>query len=213
MRLRDEIIAEVQRLQRHATKQSSTPVTLVEDTPLQCDSGALSQEPARESKGQTSPIPNNTPTVSVTAPTLPECILQTVEDHKIEVTIKDLVGILSLLTTYIQDRLFSQPGHPTPSKPTPPLTTTATTVDMHKPVITLMIGRTTVTDVLLDRGLGLNVITEEECKQIGFPKPTPAPFKFKMADGKLSQPLGLLKDVKIQIHGIPYTVTLTLIKC
>lgn len=84
---------------------------------------------------------------------------------------------------------------------------------MQLPVISLTIGGTTVTDVLLDGGSRVNVSTEDESKPIGLPMPVAAPFKLKMVDDKLSQPFGLLGDVKIQIHDIIYTVTFTVIKC
>ena len=36
-------------------------------------------------------------------------------------------------------------------------------------------------------------------------------FNLKMANGTIAKPSGLLRDVKIHIHGIPYIVTLTVI--
>ena len=49
--------------------------------------------------------------------------------------------------------------------------------------------------------------------KLGLPKPSPAPFNLKMANGTIAKPIGLLRDVKIHIHGIPYIVTLTIIDC
>ena len=81
------------------------------------------------------------------------------------------------------------------------------------PVISICIGKNIVDDVLLDGGSGVNVITEEERCRLGLPKPSPAPFNLKMANGTIAKPTGLLRDVKIHIHGIPYIVTLTVIDC
>ena len=47
----------------------------------------------------------------------------------------------------------------------------------------------------------------------GLPKPSPASFNLKMANGTIAKPTGLLRDVKIHIDGIPYIVTLTVIDC
>ena len=81
------------------------------------------------------------------------------------------------------------------------------------PVISICIGKNIVDDVLLDGGSGVNVITEEERRRLGLSKPSPAPFNLKMANGTIAKPTGLLRDVKIHIHGIPYIVTLTVIDC
>ena len=86
-------------------------------------------------------------------------------------------------------------------------------IDKHMLVISICIGKNIVDDVLLDGGSGVNVITEEESRKLGLPKPSPAPFNQKMANGTIAKPIGLLRDVKIHIHGIPYIVTLTVIDC
>ena len=65
----------------------------------------------------------------------------------------------------------------------------------------------------MDGGSGINVILEEESHRLGLPKPSPAPFNLKMANGTIAKPTGLLRNVKIHIHGIPYIVTLTVIDC
>ena len=86
-------------------------------------------------------------------------------------------------------------------------------IDKHMPVISICIGKNIVDDVLLDGGSRVNVITEEERRKRGLPKPSPTPFNLKMANGTIAKPIGLLRDVKIHIHGIPYIVTLTVIDC
>lgn len=58
-----------------------------------------------------------------------------------------------------------------------------------------------------------NVITEQERSRLELQKPTTAPFKLRMADSTLVQPTVLLRDVKIHIHDIPYTIILTVISC
>ena len=80
------------------------------------------------------------------------------------------------------------------------------------PVISICIGKNIVDDVFLDGGSRINVITEEERRKLGLPKPSLAPFNLKMANGTIAKATGLLRDVKIHIHGIPYIVTLTQIR-
>jgi hypothetical protein len=43
-------------------------------------------------------------------------------------------------------------------------------------------------------------------------KPKPAPYNLRMADQTIAKPLGLIKDLKILVHGIPYVVTFTIIQ-
>ena len=81
------------------------------------------------------------------------------------------------------------------------------------PMISTCIGKNIVDDVLIYGESGVNVITEEERCRLGLPKPSPAPFNLKMANGTIAKPTGLLRDVKIHIHGIPYIVILTVINC
>jgi hypothetical protein len=86
-------------------------------------------------------------------------------------------------------------------------------IDHHMPIISTKIGNHQLHDVLLDGGSRVNVITETERRKLGLLTPTPAPFKLRMADSSLVQPLGLLRDIKIFIHGIPYIIILSVISC
>lgn len=109
------MIAEVQRLQRQAITNSSTlatPATLMDDTRVQWDSVALSQEPDGAINGLHSLTTTIAPVLIATSTTIQEQILQPIEGHKIEVSIKDLMGILQALTTNIHDRMFPQQLQP-----------------------------------------------------------------------------------------------------
>jgi len=99
--------------------------------------------------------------------------------------------------------------------PTPPPVSIASVaaIDRHMPIISIMIGKIIIDDMLFDDGSGVNVITVQERHRLGLPKPTAAPYKLRMADGTLVQPIGLLRDIKIHIHGIPYTIVLTVMSC
>jgi len=47
--------------------------------------------------------------------------------------------------------------------------------------------------------------------QLGLSKPNPMPYNLHMLDQTIAKPLGLIRDLKIFVHGIPYTVTFTVI--
>ena len=57
----------------------------------------------------------------------------------------------------------------------------------------------------------MNLITEEECIWLGLPTPLPIPYRLHMVDQTVVQPVGLIKNVRIHIHGISYFITLTVI--
>jgi len=47
--------------------------------------------------------------------------------------------------------------------------------------------------------------------QLGLSKPNPMPYNLHMLDQTIAKPLGLIRDLKIFVHEIPYTVTFTVI--
>jgi hypothetical protein len=61
--------------------------------------------------------------------------------------------------------------------------------------------------VLLDGGFGVNIITEQLKLRLGLPKPKPAPYNLSMADQTTTKLMGLIKDLKIYVHGILYITT------
>lgn len=52
----------------------------------------------------------------------------------------------------------------------------AVAVDQNLPILLVQIGTSILNDVLLNKGLGANVITEEVRVHFGLPKPKPAPY-------------------------------------
>ena len=128
-------------------------------------------------------------------------------------TIQDLFSLSPSLTEFVHSRLTEVVASPSRTPTTEELIAATEAIDKHMPLISICIGKNIVDDVLLDGGLGVNVITEEERCRLGLPKPSPTPFNLKMANGTIAKPTGLLRDVKIHIHGIPYIVTLTVIDC
>jgi hypothetical protein len=58
----------------------------------------------------------------------------------------------------------------------------------------------------------MNLITKEERIWLGLPTPLPAPYQLRMADQAIVQPVRLIRNVRIHVHGIPYFITLTVIQ-
>jgi hypothetical protein len=75
-------------------------------------------------------------------------------------------------------------------------------VDKYLPILPVTIGNGTLQNVLLDGAFGINMIKEEE--QLW--------YRLRMADQPVVELLGLIKNIKIHIHGIPYFISLTVIR-
>jgi hypothetical protein len=74
-------------------------------------------------------------------------------------------------------------------------------------IIQVQVGKNTIEDVMLDGGTSVNIITKNLRTKLGLPKPRPAPYHLKMANQSTIGPLRIIKNLKIQIHGIPYVST------
>jgi hypothetical protein len=66
--------------------------------------------------------------------------------------------------------------------------------------------------VLLDGGFGVNIITKQLRLRLGLPKPKPAPYNLRMVDQMTTKPMGLIRDLKIYVHDIPYITKFTILK-
>jgi hypothetical protein len=44
---------------------------------------------------------------------------------------------------------------------------------------------------------------------LGLPKPKLAPYNLRMVDQTTTKPMGLIRDMKKHVHGIPYITTFT----
>ncbi len=84
----------------------------------------------------------------------------------------------------------------------PKVGTTIVAIDNHM-VIQVQIGKNTIEDVLLDGGFGVNIITLQLRLRLGLPKPKLAPYHLRMVNQTTTKPMGLIKDLKIYVHGIP----------
>ena len=216
-RLRDQMMREVRQLRNKLEEPTSTPsITPSGDTtPLEWDPKALSQHDDMVSDTQ----PNH-PTETLGTTELSHRVLESIQNHKLQVTMRDLFSLSPSLTKFVRSRLTEVVPQPsrTPTTEeliaaTEELIAATEAIDKHMPVISICIGKNIVDDVLLDGGSGVNVITKEERRKLGLPKPSLASFNLKMANGTIAKPTGLLRDVMIHIHGIPFIVTLTVIDC
>jgi hypothetical protein len=80
-------------------------------------------------------------------------------------------------------------------------------VDNQMVVIQVQVGKNIVEDVLVDRGAIVNIIIKKLRTKLGLPKPRPTPYLLRMVDQSMTKPLGIIKNLKIHIHGIPYVTT------
>ncbi len=62
----------------------------------------------------------------------------------------------------------------------------------------------------MDGGYGANIIIEQLKLRLGLPKPKPGPYNLRMVNQTTTKPMGLIKDLKIYVHGIPYITTFTM---
>ena len=201
---------EVRQLQNELEEPTSAPSVspLGDTTPLAWDPQALPQHDNLVSDSQ----PNHM-TATPKTTELSHRVLESIQNHKLQVTMRDLFSLSPSLTEFVRSRLTEAVTQPSRTPTTEELIAATEAIDKHMPVISISIGKNIVDDVLLDGGSGVNLITEEERRKLGLLKPSPAPFNLKMANGTIAKPTGLLRDVKIHIHGIPYIVTLTVIDC
>jgi hypothetical protein len=73
-------------------------------------------------------------------------------------------------------------------------------------IIQVQIGKNTIKDVLLHGGFGVDSIIEQLRSRFGFLKPKPTPYNMRMVDQTTTKPVGLIRDMKIYVHGIPYII-------
>jgi hypothetical protein len=79
-------------------------------------------------------------------------------------------------------------------------------------VIQVQVGKNIVEDVSLDERASVNIIIENLITKLGLPKPKLVPYHLRMVDQSVTKPLGIIINLKIHIHGIPYIATFTILK-
>jgi hypothetical protein len=56
----------------------------------------------------------------------------------------------------------------------------------------------------LDGGLGVNIIIGQLKPRLGLFKPKPGLYNLEMANQTTTKPIGLIKDLRMYVHNIPY---------
>jgi hypothetical protein len=64
----------------------------------------------------------------------------------------------------------------------------------------------------LDGGFKVDIIIRGLRVQLGLSKSKLAPYNLHIAHQTIVKSLSLIKDLKIHVHGVPYTVTIIVIK-
>jgi hypothetical protein len=78
-------------------------------------------------------------------------------------------------------------------------------------VIQVQIGNNIIKDAFMDGGSRINIIIEQLKLRLGLPRPKPTPYNLRMADQTTIEPMGLIKNMKIYVHGIPYITMFTVL--
>ncbi len=65
--------------------------------------------------------------------------------------------------------------------------------------------------MLINGGSRVNIIIDNLGVQLGLPKLNPMFYNLRMVDQTIAKPLDLIRDLKIFVHGIPYTITFIVI--
>ncbi len=79
-------------------------------------------------------------------------------------------------------------------------------------VIHVHVGKNVVENVLMDGGFDINIMMEEFWKQLRFPSFKLSLYTLWMAYQTITKPTRFIKNIKIQIHGIPCIVMFMIMK-
>ncbi len=84
-------------------------------------------------------------------------------------------------------------------------------VHNHMVVIQVQVWKNTIEDVLLNGRANVNIITKNLITKLGLPKPILVHTTLNGILG-MTRPLGIIRNLKIQTHGIPYVTTFIVLK-
>ncbi len=79
-------------------------------------------------------------------------------------------------------------------------------------IIQIQVAKNFIEDVLLDGGYEISIIKDKLKVRLGLSKPKLAPQNLHLVDETIVKPLGLIKDPRNFVHGIPYAMTFTVIQ-
>jgi len=84
------------------------------------------------------------------------------------------------------------------------VTTKVEVFDEAMLIVQVRVGKFEVKDVLLDNGYNVNIISESLRKKLGLKRPQSAPFVVRMAYQQKVQPIGLIRNLKINLASYVY---------
>lgn len=65
----------------------------------------------------------------------------------------------------------------------------------------------TVLDVVIDGGAGVNIMSDHTRRALGIHEVREAPFRVRMADQRIVQPLGMVEDISVRAEGLKFFVS------
>ena len=83
--------------------------------------------------------------------------------------------------------------------------------DEEMPMITVVTKNRRVPNILIDGGSGVNIMTNALRKKLGLTNIEAAPFTIKMADQRKVVPVGLIRNLKMDVGGVKKMMTFTVI--
>ncbi len=91
------------------------------------------------------------------------------------------------------------------------ITTKVEDFDEVMPIVQVWVKKFEVRDVLLDSGSDVNIIFESLRKKLKLKKIQLTPFVVWMVDQRKVQPIGLIKNFKINLVGCDYKILITIL--
>ena len=143
---------EVHQLQTELKEPTPAPSVAPsgDSTPLEWDPKALPQHDDIVSDTQ----PNHTTETPKTTE-LSHRVLESIQNHKLQVTMRDLFSLSPSLTEFVHSRLTEVVTPPSRTPTTEELIAASEAINKHMPIISICIGKNIVDDVLLDGGSGV----------------------------------------------------------
>lgn len=80
-------------------------------------------------------------------------------------------------------------------------------INNHMAIVQVQIGINTIDDAFLNGGSKVNIIIGQLRAKLRLFKIIPTPYNLQMVDQTTTKPMGLIKDLRMYVHGIPYIVT------
>jgi hypothetical protein len=80
-------------------------------------------------------------------------------------------------------------------------------IDNHMAIIQVQTRKNIIDDMLLDGRLRIKIIIEQLRTRLRLPKLKPTPYNLQMANQPTTTLVGLVKDLRMYVHGIRYITT------